>query len=166
MAVGGRRHQQVRTSKQDQCRSQGKPMPYTTSCHCGAVSIEMLRPIRKLTRCNCSICRRYGALWAYQQRKAISIRSANGALRPYRWARKALEFFHCSRCGCITHYDHAERRADGSDMSAVNMRNIDNPGLISSLPIRLLDGAQTWKVLGETIEPHLLMSPASGTMSD
>ena len=134
-------------------------MRYTTSCHCGAVRIGMERPIRKLTRCNCSICRRYGALWAYQQRKAIHVTAEEGALRSYRRAGGVLEFFHCARCGCVTHYDHRERRADGSDMSAVNMRNIDEPGRISHLPIRLLDGAGSWKVLGEGSEPNLLMSP-------
>ena len=70
-----------------------------------------------------------------------------------------MEFFFCANCGCITHYHHTNRRADGSDMSAVNMRNIDDPARIANLPIRLLDGAKTWKVLGKAVEPHLLMSP-------
>lgn len=44
-------------------------------------------------------------------------------------------------------------------MSAVNMRNIDEPSQIAHLPIRLLDGSGTWKVLHERAEPHLLQSP-------
>ena len=36
------------------------------------------------------------------------------------------------------------------------MRNIEDPKRIAQLPIRLLDGAETWKVLGKTVEPHLL----------
>ena len=134
-------------------------MPYRTSCHCGAVTIELQRRIRKLTRCNCSICRRYGALWANQQRKAVLVSDKTGALSGYRWGKGTLEFFHCSACGCITHYAHSERRKDGSDMCGVNMRNIDDPAQIREVPIRLLDGAGTWKVLGEDVEPHLLMSP-------
>jgi hypothetical protein len=134
-------------------------MPYITTCHCGAVTIEMQRQIRKLTQCNCSICRRYGALWAYQQRKAIRVIDERDALRAYTWGKGKLEFFHCSNCGCVTHYDHSDRRADGSDMSAVNMRNSIDPARISTLPIRLIDGAGNWKVLGENVAPHLLMSP-------
>jgi len=141
-------------------------VPYKTSCHCGAVTIELQRPIRKLTKCNCSICRRYGALWAYQQRKAIRVKAEKGALKAYRWGNRELEFFHCSNCGCITHYDHLEQRADGSDMSAVNMRNIDDPSRIANLPIRLLDGACTWRNLSEDVEPHLLMSPKSETQTN
>jgi hypothetical protein len=45
-------------------------------------------------------------------------------------------------------------------MSAVNMRNSIDPARISGLPIRLLDGAGTWKVLEEKFAPHLLMSPS------
>lgn len=41
-------------------------------------------------------------------------------------------------------------------MSAVNMRNIEDARRIAQLPIRLLDGAETWKVLCKTVEPHLL----------
>ncbi len=136
-------------------------MPYETTCHCGAVTIEMQRRVRKLTRCNCSICRRYGALWAYQQRKAVFISVKRDVLRAYRWGKGKLEFFHCSACGCVTHYEQSGRREDGSDMSAVNMRNISDPRQIAELPIRLLDGAGSWTVLSEDVEPHLLMSPAS-----
>ena len=135
-------------------------MSYTTSCHCGAIQIVMSRDIRQLTRCNCSICRRYGALWGYQQRKAIEVMADEGALRAYGWGARALEFFFCNNCGCITHYDHSDRRPDGSDMSAVNMRNIVDPARIADLPVRLLDGASSWKVLERRVEPHLLMSPA------
>ena len=133
--------------------------PYTTSCHCGAVTVELKRPIRKLTRCNCSICRRYGALWAYQQRKAIQVNAQKGILRSYVWGKGELQFFRCSLCGCITHYHHSVQREDGSDMSAVNMRNSDDPSRIANLPIRLIDGASTWKNLSEDVQPCLLMSP-------
>jgi hypothetical protein len=44
-------------------------------------------------------------------------------------------------------------------MSAVNMRNIDDPRIVADVPIRLLDGASTWKVIDESLEPFLLQSP-------
>lgn len=44
-------------------------------------------------------------------------------------------------------------------MGAINLRNIDNPVIIAKVPIRLLDGALTWKVLNENPQPHLLRSP-------
>ena len=36
----------------------------TATCHCGAVKIEVPRTARTLTARNCSLCVRYGALWA------------------------------------------------------------------------------------------------------
>ena len=35
------------------------------TCHCGAVRIEIPSQPEALTLCNCSVCRRYGGLWAY-----------------------------------------------------------------------------------------------------
>ena len=134
-------------------------IPYEAVCHCGAVKIQMHRRIRKMTRCNCSICRRYGAFWAYQQRKAVVVSDKNGELRSYKWGNGKIEFFHCGSCGCATHYEQSDRREDGSDICAVNMRNISDPARIEDLPVRLLDGARTWKVLREGLEPHILMSP-------
>ena len=78
----------------------------------------------------------------------------------YSWGKGGIEFFHCTRCGCVTHYEQTKKGANGSDMSAVNMRNIDDPTRIAQLPIRLLDGAATWKVLERRVAPDVLMSPS------
>ncbi|HIC81722.1 MAG TPA: GFA family protein [Kiloniellaceae bacterium] len=132
---------------------------YTASCHCGAVLLEMQRRPRRMTQCNCSLCRRYGALWAYFQRKSVRVLAEGDALEVYSWRNNRFEFFHCTTCGCVTHYERADKRPDGSDMGAVNLRNIDDPAIVAGLPIRLLDGASSWKVLDEAPQPHLLRSP-------
>jgi len=119
----------------------------------------MHRRPRKLTQCNCSICRRYGALWAYFQRKSIHVHAEKNALKSYSWGNHRFVFTHCANCGCVTHYERTNRQADGSDMAAVNLRNIDDPAIIAALPIRLLDGASSWKVLGEAPQPNVLRSP-------
>ena len=135
---------------------------YTVSCHCGAVTLELQKKPRQLTQCNCSICRRYGALWAYFQRKSVRVTAKKNALQSYSWKDKRFEFFRCATCGCITHYERTDRRKDGSDMGAVNFRNIDNPAIAATLPIRLLDGASSWTVLDKAIQPYLLQSPSQG----
>jgi len=35
------------------------------SCHCGRVSWALATPPESITACNCTVCRRYGVLWAY-----------------------------------------------------------------------------------------------------
>jgi hypothetical protein len=132
---------------------------FTASCHCGAVVLEIDRKPRKLTQCNCSLCRRYGALWAYSQRKARRVIAARDALEMYSWRGNRFEFYRCATCGCVTHYERSARQPDGSDLAAVNLRNVDDPAIIADLSIRLLDGAGTWKVLSEAPQPHLLRSP-------
>ena len=140
-------------------RSKRTQVRYTSSCHCGAVTVEMERKLRKMTQCNCTICRRYGALWAYFQRKSIHVHARANGLKAYSWGDRRLEFFHCSECGCVTHYERTDKREDGSDMAAVNIRNIDDPASVANVPIRLLDGALTWRVLHQCSQPYLLRSP-------
>jgi len=132
---------------------------YTVSCHCGAVRLEIQQKPRKLTQCNCSLCRRYGALWAYYQRKRVRVLARRGQLETYSWSDRRFEFFRCATCGCVTHYQRTDKRTDGSDMGAVNVRNIDDPVIVANVPIRLLDGASSWRVLGEALQPNLLRSP-------
>lgn len=132
---------------------------YTASCHCGTVKLELQTKPRQLTQCNCSLCRRYGALWAYFQRRRVRVMAKRSDLAVYSWLGQRFEFFRCATCGCVTHYQRTERRADGSDMGAVNLRNIDNPTIIAHVPIRLLDGASSWRALSEAPQPYLLRSP-------
>src|SRR5258708_1459809 len=97
--------------------------PVHASCACGAVRIEVARKPPKLTQCNCSICRRYGALWAYYTRRSVRIVAESGALRVYARRKSGLRFHHCATCGCVTHYERPKR---GPDVTvAVNGRIMD-----------------------------------------
>ena len=129
---------------------------YTASCHCGAITLELTRKPRKLTQCNCSLCRRYGTLWAYFQRKSVAIRANRRAFDTYTYRNQRFEYYRCASCGCVTHYERTRKRGDGSDMAAYNLRNIDDSSVVANLPIRLLNGASSWKVLEETPQPHLM----------
>jgi hypothetical protein len=41
------------------------------NCHCGAISLSVPSEPEYLIDCNCSICRRYGALWALYERVTV-----------------------------------------------------------------------------------------------
>ncbi|HVR29907.1 MAG TPA: GFA family protein [Thermoanaerobaculia bacterium] len=116
------------------------------SCHCGAVRLEVARKPRQLTDCNCSICRRNGALWAYYSRKTVKVTSAPGAASAYVWGDGTLELYHCNICGCVTHHERTQKRPDST--VGVNARMMD-PEAIASARIRRLDGADTWKYVDE-----------------
>jgi hypothetical protein len=114
------------------------------SCHCGAVKIEIPRRPRTLTDCNCSICRRYGTLWAYYAAREVVVRGARSAMASYAWGERSIRFVRCARCGCVTHWEPSKRPRSGR--VGVNARNLA-PQLIAGVRVRRLDGATTWKFL-------------------
>ena len=115
------------------------------SCHCGAVTIGIARRPRRLTNCDCSICRRYGTLWAYYRRSEVTVVAAPGVLAAYAWGRRSLRFMRCSTCGCVTHWEPVA--AERVDRLGVNARNFA-PEQLGPVRIRLLDGAITEKYIG------------------
>ena len=84
----------------------------TGTCHCGAVRLEVPRRPRTLTDCNCSICRRYGVLWAYYKAPEVRVVAGPGATQSYSWGRKALRFVRCAACGCVMHWSRAKPRKE------------------------------------------------------
>jgi len=116
----------------------------TGTCHCGAVRLVLPRRPRSLTACNCSICRRYGTLWAYYKAGTVRVEHERGATSEYRWGDRRLKFMRCARCGCVTHWERS-RRTPTSRMG-VNARLFE-PEMLRDVRIRSLDGAETWKYL-------------------
>ena len=110
------------------------------TCHCGAV----LRMSRTLTRCNCSICRRYRALWAYHAASSVRIEAPKGGLSKYSWKRRIRDYYRCRNCGCVTHYKYRGKRR--YTIIAVNAVNFEPSALVGTR-IRHLDGAATWTFL-------------------
>jgi hypothetical protein len=110
----------------------------TATCHCVAVTITVPRRPRTITNCNCSICRRYGVLWAYYQAETVRVQATPAATEPYRRGPKVLEFVRCTSCGCVTHWQRVVP-VPGSKMG-VNAR-LFVPEDLGPVRIRLLDGA-------------------------
>jgi hypothetical protein len=50
------------------------------------------RKPRTVTDCNCSICRRYGVLWAYHKAATVRVEAAPKALHRYAWGPKSQHF--------------------------------------------------------------------------
>lgn len=104
------------------------------SCHCGAVRIAVEHAPDDVTDCNCSICRRYGALWAYYL--SGQVRVTGDATDVYMWGDKDLRFHRCATCGCVTHWtpvvDHPRM--------GVNARLMD-PDVLARAHVSHFDGA-------------------------
>jgi hypothetical protein len=127
------------------------------TCLCEAVQLGAARLPRQVTQCNCSVCRRYGTLWAYYRRSAVSIVAPRGTLEDYSRRARGLKFVRCRSCGCVICWD--SRSKDRDRRMGINMRLFDH-ALMAAVPVKVLDGDKTWRVLGTYVKPELWISPA------
>jgi hypothetical protein len=111
-----------------------------SSCVCGAVRLAISRAPDELVDCNCSICRRYAARWAYYPLKDVIV--PGGLTDVFMLGPKKIEFHRCKICGCVTHWSPRDQR----DEMGVNARLLD-PEVVAGARVRHLDGANTWKYL-------------------
>lgn len=97
-----------------------------------SVRIEVDASPTDLNQCHCSICRRYGVLWAYYDREQVRLLSDAQATRFYCWGDRDIEFHRCRACGCVTHWTDTD---GNTSRMAINARLFD-PKVIAGVPIR------------------------------
>ena len=73
----------------------------TGSCHCGNVRVAVPRAPEWLASCNCSICRRTGALVAYYRPDEVRV---EGQTATYLTGDRFIRFHFCASCSCHTHW--------------------------------------------------------------
>jgi hypothetical protein len=117
---------------------------YSGQCHCGNVTLTIRRLTNVATKCNCSLCRRYAALWGYLTEPEVNIAVGKYELKSYEHGDKCISFQHCSNCGCVTHYTSTPQSR--SDRVAVNY-NMFSGDLIEAIQIRYFDGADSWEYI-------------------
>lgn len=113
-----------------------------TTCHCGAVKVSVPRRPRRLTLCNCAICRRLGGLWAYYPVDQVVVLARPGATESYIWGDRTLRPVRCKTCSCAPHWEPLQR-GPASKMG-VNARNFE-PGEVAHARLRRFDGASSWR---------------------
>ena len=118
------------------------------SCHCGNVTLRIKQTPTALVSCNCSICQRLGALWGYLLPEDIEIKIKNTHPQAYQWGDKCIDFQHCPKCGCTTHYTPIKQ--SGREKMAVNFRMVDKT-ICDEIHVKYFDGADTWQF----IEPEI-----------
>jgi hypothetical protein len=96
------------------------------------------------TDCNCSICRRLGALWVYYDFGSVRIVGHPEHTDEYIQGDCTLRTLRCRTCGVTTHWEPLDAKA--GSRHGVNLRNFD-PALVSTVRVRRLDGATTWQFL-------------------
>lgn len=99
--------------------------PIKATCHCGAITVTVPgHPNQPINDCQCTICRRYGAAWAYYNPSTVNIEVQDGAsLGKYVWGDRTASFNWCQRCGCLMFWA-AEEGHDRGEMG-VNSRMME-----------------------------------------
>ena len=76
-------------------------------CHCGAFEAEINIPenLGKILRCNCSICKRKGAVMSMVKNEDFKILKGENKLKLYQFHTKVARHYFCSICGIYTHHN-------------------------------------------------------------
>jgi len=111
------------------------PQTHRGSCHCGRVTFELQGDIKYVIECNCSICRRKGALWHGTSEAGLRILSGESDLTLYQFNTKTAKHYFCKHCGVNP---LTRPRLDPS-LWVVNVRCVDGIDL-KALPVHPFDG--------------------------
>ncbi len=143
-----------------------------TACHCGAVRFEISEAPQWVLDCNCTLCRRYVALWSYyrgdNQAKLLK-KPAEDATDVYTWNDSQIAFHRCRTCGCMTHMAaldpypplifgvNMRMMTGGLDPKSVRLLHVDNghtgfffttsdePAIVSRHPPMPPPGPDDWR---------------------
>ena len=92
-------------------------------CHCGAIEAEIdIENLEKIMRCNCSICKRKGAIMSMVNNENFKIIRGEDKLKIYQFHSKIAKHFFCSICGIYTHHNP---RSNPS-MTGINLGCVDD----------------------------------------
>jgi hypothetical protein len=108
---------------------------YRGSCHCGRVTFELQATLDYAIDCNCSLCRRRGALWHGTSDKYLRLLTGESELALYQFNTMTAKHYFCRHCGI---HPFARPRLDPGKW-AVNVRCLHEVDL-SALKIRPFDG--------------------------
>lgn len=131
----------------------------TLACHCGQVRLALSKRPDYINECNCTLCGKSGARWAYFHPSEVTV---EGTARGYCRADKddpGAQIQFCPTCGSTTHFTLTPSTVAkfGDTLMGVNMRLADEQEL-AGIELRYPDG-RSWPGEGEFAylrEPRIL----------
>jgi hypothetical protein len=111
------------------------------SCLCGQVHVDISKRPDFINECNCTLCSKSGARWAYFHPPDVSV---VGATKGYSREDKedpAVEIHFCASCGSTTHFILTASAISkfGDTQIGVNVRLADEKDL-AGIELRYPDG--------------------------
>lgn len=108
------------------------------SCHCGRVRFEVDLPdgLVDPRHCNCSMCRRRGAVVATATLDGFRIITGAKDLAMYQFNTNTAKHFFCSTCGIYTHH----QRRSNPDLYSFNVGCLDGIDPFALREVTVYDG--------------------------
>jgi hypothetical protein len=121
----------------------------TGGCHCGGIKVrfETATPPEQLQvrACQCSFCRKHGALTASDGGGALLFTAEPESLHLYRFGSHSADFLVCRNCGA---YVGVVMAIDGESYGVVNVNTLDDPSPFAR-------GADPMNYEHETVEARM-----------
>lgn len=111
---------------------------YHGSCQCGAVQFEVDLDLDGAITCNCSRCRRLGAVLAFTPAGGFTQTAGADSMAEYRFNKHVIGHRFCPTCGIETFA--TGQLPDGTPMVAVNVNCLDGVDP-RTLKTHFVDGA-------------------------
>ena len=117
-------------------------------CLCGQVRIQVPNRPDFVNECNCSLCSRSGARWAYFHPDQVVVEGETKGFRRSDKEDPAAEVRFCAECGSTTHFvlTPSAIAKFGNVQMGVNMRMADDKDL-AGIELRYPDG-RAWSGVG------------------
>ena len=108
------------------------------SCHCGAIEAEinLEGDLAKVIKCNCSICKRKGAIMSMVKNEDFKIIKGKAKLSMYQFHSKVAKHYFCSNCGIYTHHNPRANPA----MTGFNVGCIESEDVFKLKNVIINDG--------------------------
>ena len=108
------------------------------TCHCGGVEIEVNVPdqLKRVIRCNCSLCKRKGIIMTMVGPDDLKIVKGKDLLTLYQYHTKTAKHYFCSNCGIYTHHNPRSNPA----MTGFNVGCIDEINTFELKDVTVNDG--------------------------
>lgn len=113
-------------------------MKYRGSCHCGRIAFEVEGEMpEEVMSCNCSICRRKGALMWFVPRPAMTLLTPAEQMGTYTFNKHAIKHRFCPTCGMHPYGEAVS--PTGQDTAAINVRCLESVD-VEALKVRHFNG--------------------------
>jgi hypothetical protein len=110
---------------------------YAGSCHCGAVAYTVEVDTDQALKCNCTICSKLGAVWAFAPKAKFKLAKGEGGQGDYLFNKKKLHHRFCTTCGIESYAEGTG--PDGSPTVGINLRCVEGID-VDKLSPRAWDG--------------------------